>query len=908
MAVKLLSGPPASGKKAYLKSAIKQSLSSLNPEDIIVISNSRKSACELRDDARKNLGSYSELWVESITSFSKKILRENYNLINIKPGFRIISDFEKRLIVRNILESQNKLNTIKGSGDGLVSDVSNFLDVAKRNPRWRDNISNFKSLKGKYKDLLFIEEKYNSLLNKFNYMDFIDLTLNTAVLLENNPKVMKTKKVFVYEAEDMGWIMARIICALIDRASSAVVSLSPQSSIFRFRGARPLYIKNRLEKNCKLKIKSFSASQEDRKEFYIQASTKDEEAKAIASDIALKLKSGYRPSDICIIGRSIGESMEVYTDALKRKGINFILGGGIGFFRQRPIIELLSLFRCILHGSEAEEMDIVRTVLLADVLDPDKLDSLRAEALNERIAFKKIFSSKYPDESRAFYEKINSLALQGQKKSAGVFIYHLLEEFGFLKIASKDETLSSVYSYFMQIIEEYAGHYKKFSGEVLSFEKLMENFINLLKGFGKEMDIPYMPGIEAVKLITVQQAKGELFNRAYLVGMTEDSFPRSFVENSLLSSHDRRNLNLKPLTGIDEQYKFEKKLFEVARTRANKIIYSWYETENNGSPAEISSFVSERNLKSENMLDTERIVDTHDFMLQIAENAPDEIENIRKEQGEGELSEKLEFLKSVLEFSPLQLRDKVEKGIPKKYSYTMLKTFSSCPRKFFYRYILSIKEPPTVNQFLGIAIHTILEKIHRNSVLNYRDASIMLKEIWPDIGFYSLFESRNFFKIVREMLSEYYKCIKEENFGIISLEESFETNFEGIIFRGRYDRIDSLDPGVERVVDYKSGKNIGGSRAMLNAVERGDDFQVPIYYLARKPFYFSVYRLREKSEKMRVDIDFSSQRARDVIFKSKKLIKEKVKQISSGIFHQGPSSGNECRFCYFSRICDINDG
>ncbi len=912
MAVELLDGPPSSGKKKYLKSLLSGALKEFSSEEVLLLSNSSSAAGEFKERARESIESYGELWIETVFSFAKKILRENYSAASLRPGFRIISDFEKRLIVRNILKNSGEINTVKGAGEGLVRDVADFLDIAKRNPGWKENIKNFSGASGlKYRDLALIEKKYAIILKKFNFLDFVDITLHTARLLEEQEDLIKFKKVLIYEGEDMDGVTARIAVVLIKNSLSSAVSINPDSSVYRFRGARPLHFKKSLEENFEIKVKNFSSLNKFASEFFLSAYSRDEEAKGIASHIAEKIKLGVNPSEICIITRSSGTGMEIFSEALRNKGINYVISGGIGFFRQREIIELLSLLRCLLEGDNAPELDIYRSVLLCNAAGADQLDYVRARQQVNRRSFMEVFSSEFPEEKKSYSEKISSFSEEFKDADAYTFIYRVMEREGFFKRAVTEEESAPLYSYFMRIVEEFSTHYGKFHGRAPFFREFMESLYDLLKGFGKDMDIPYISDREAVKIMTVQQSKGERFKVAYIADLNDEEFPRPYRENPLLSSRDRSNLSLKPVPGVPEQYEFEKRLFNIARTRSDTTVYCWYEHQDGGAPADISPFLRDMVPDEEKMIKSNRIVDIHDFLVAAAQLIPiKEIEELSLNSGDSELKEKVIFLKNILEYDPSSLRDRVTDGIPEIFSYTALKSFSSCPRSFFYRRILNIKEPPSINQFLGIAAHKALEKIYSDRIFSFEKAQKVLMQLWSDTGFYSSFESRNFYRILKKMVKEYYQCIKKEkdiSAEKVYTEKSFKFHFRGKAFTGRFDRLESLKGGAERVVDYKTGSRVPAVRGQLNAVKRGDDFQIPIYRLARKPALFTIYRLREKAEKMRVDIDFSMESTRKSIRAGEELLLENISRIEEGIFKDGPEAKSKCRRCYFSGICDIED-
>ena len=228
---------------------------------------------------------------------------------------------------------------------------------------------------------------------------------------------------------------------------------------------------------------------------------------------------------------------------------------------------------------------------------------------------------------------------------------------GILKKMSRDKTLAEVYGYFYRIISDFSRHYSKLIKGQLYFGEFMDNLFDMLSGFGKEMDIPAIPDIEAVKIMTVHQAKGETFETVYLIDMNEDNFPRPFFENPLLSSSDYKKLNLKPVPGVSEQYEFEKKLFEVARTRAkSEIIYCWYNMASDGSHQEVSSFVKDKELKSLLKEISDTIIDEKDFFIKLIEKRMNDFCDALPPN----LTERLKSINEIIKFDKNELTDIVK--------------------------------------------------------------------------------------------------------------------------------------------------------------------------------------------------------------------------------------------------------
>jgi superfamily I DNA/RNA helicase len=909
MGYELVTGPPASGKKTYLTAKIRESLKNNKPEDLLVLTNSGSSARFFRDCIIENIDSYTELWSETVSSFCKKILREYYFLAGIKPAFKVITDFEKRLIVRNILKSTRlKFLSNSGSGEGLIREISNFIDIARKNPGWEKNIKN----EAKYQDLRMLLGNYQNTLRKFNYLDFVDLAVFTRKLLKKeNPGIINPpllppfskggrggfKAFFVYEAEDMDPVMGDIIIEILSLVGQGIVSIEPSIGIYDFRGSLPYEMKEKLIKNFNFQIKEFKQEKTENKEFFLESQTRDEQARYAASHIASKIRSGTNPRDIAVISRSTGENLWVFTEALKHKGINHVLVGGIGFFRNPGIIELLSFLSCIHKKQDSDDTHVYRAIKILGILSENELDILRRKSFISGKPLKAVFGQD--KRSKEFWNKIKEISAQARQVPADRFIYGLMEKYGFLKNSVFNESSAPVYSYFYDIVRNFSEHSRKSRAAPLKFDEFMENIFQVMSGYGKELDIPYMPDREAVRIMTVQRAKGELFKTVYIVDMTEDNFPRPFFENPLVSSHDFRALNLRPVPGVTQQYEFETRLFEVASTRATEeTIYCWHKTEEDGSTVEISSFIKDKRAQSIKEEIMNCVVDENDLFLNLAEkfSKKDRQEIIKRINPR--LSEKMRSIDNIIEFDEKSLKDKVACA-PEVFSYTILEDFRECPQYFFLRHILKLKEPSTTAMMLGIAVHRILQNMHSANITEPQRVRKLIDEVWKQMDFGSGFEARNLYIIACTMISEYLKSL--DDFEVESTEENFRVNYKGAEFTGRFDRVDRLGRD-ERLVDYKTSKRIPGTAGLLSSVERGDNFQIPLYRLARACRYFAIYRMREKHDKMLVAIDFEDRKAEKALSKAEHEIFAAIDEIRKGVFISGKNS--KCRNCYFERICN----
>ncbi|MEA3506777.1 MAG: ATP-dependent DNA helicase [Elusimicrobiota bacterium] len=910
MALEFITGPPGSGKKEYIKNSIKEYLKkSGSKEPFLILTHSAAAAQEIYEDTAPYLGSFKELWIESITSFCKKILRENYFNTGVKPGFRIISDFEKRLIVRAVLGKAKNLKYFSSpaGNEGLIKELANFTDIAKRNPGWEEKIKNLENSSAlKFRDLKKLLDSYNRALKKFNFLDFVDIETETARLLKNYPETADFKKVYIYETEDMDKITVDIIVSLFSRAKSGCVTFRADAGIYDFRGADPGYMQKSLKDNFEFKEKELKRTISRPAEKIINASTRDKQAEKIASHIALKLKEGASPKDIAILSRSVGDDLGVLADALKRRGINYVLSGGIGFFRQPDIVEFISLLTVIYRQAECEDIHLYRAGKMTGLAGEELFNSLRRQALLESKPVKTVFKEELPELYKNFFSTIANYRRRAKTESIEKFIYRLLTDFNLLKDAAYNKLKAELYGYFYRIVKEYSEHYEKLLGRPLKFSEFMENLYDLLKGFGKDIDVPFISDREAVKIMTVQQSKGEIYRTVYIVDMVEDVFPRRFFENPLITAAECEVLNIIPDMGISARYEYEKRLFNIARSRAGQeLIYGAYEIDSSGAPAKKSSFIDgDGEIEELAGLDA-AVIDNFDLFIKLASEYSLPQRTLISENVSADIAREIEKIEKIIEFDPRNLNDRVKEGLPGRYSYTKLENFVNCPRQFFYRYIAGLREPESIYKVIGIAAHSVLSDLHDSGEITENNMNKILNEHWADQNFYSEFESRNVYTLIKRMLENYLRLAQTENFKVISTEEVFHAELGEREFTGRFDRIDKLPDGGERVVDYKTGSAVPAIRGQLNAVKRGESFQIPIYSAARACRYFSIYRLRVEPDKMNVMIDLNQPEAAKALQEGLKAIKETVSSLEEGIFV--PEKTSACRVCYFKRICTAQE-
>ena len=171
----------------------------------------------------------------------------------------------------------------------------------------------------------------------------------------------------------------------------------------------------------------------------------------------------------------------------------------------------------------------------------------------------------------------------------------------------------------------------------------------------------------------------------------------------------------------------------------------------------------------------------------------------------------------------------------RQLSATGLKTFLSCKRKFYYRYIEGIKNHEIAKDMpkeheVGSALHKALQMVYEKQS-SFSDINALRKavsEALEESGGKSVLD-KYLHKLWIKKMEPFFKHEIErfKDIRIHSCEKKLKCEVRGINLYGEIDRIDSTLEGLE-VLDYKSGKYLTyTSRTLENAT----DFQLEFYYL-----------------------------------------------------------------------------
>ncbi len=275
-------------------------------------------------------------------------------------------------------------------------------------------------------------------------------------------------------------------------------------------------------------------------------------------------------------------------------------------------------------------------------------------------------------------------------------------------------------------------------------------------------------------------------------------------------------------------------------------------------------------------------------------------------------------------FAPSPLKDyqeeEIKAAIPKDFSFSAssLNAFLTCKRRFYYHYMKRFKESPKDenNSAVGSLLHELLKEAYEKDKNPYalEERLIWLLETRENITPKERLDTL----IALKKIQAFYLKEKERfkaKIKILDLEKSFETTIQGVVFKGRIDRIDKTADNEIILLDYKFKNDLkldnmsktqrGGLSPIEIAIEIAQistDYQMAIYAFALKnlgykePIKAFFYDLR-KGELLEED-ELTLQAKMDHLEFSL------IPKLKQEIDFEKTLEVKDCEYCSFKDMCN----
>ncbi len=271
-------------------------------------------------------------------------------------------------------------------------------------------------------------------------------------------------------------------------------------------------------------------------------------------------------------------------------------------------------------------------------------------------------------------------------------------------------------------------------------------------------------------------------------------------------------------------------------------------------------------------------------------------------------------------FAPSPLKDyqeeEIKAAIPKDFSFSAssLNAFLTCKRRFYYHYMKRFKESPKDenNSAVGSLLHELLKEAYEKDKNPY---SLEERLIWLLKTRENITPKERLDTLVALKKIQAFYLKEKERFNakikILDLEKSFETAIQGVVFKGRIDRVDKTADNEIILLDYKfksdlkldnMSKTQRGSLSPKEIAQISTDYQMAIYAFALKnlgykePIKAFFYDLR-KGELLEED---------ELVLQAKidHLEFSLIPKLKQEIDFKKTLEVKDCEYCSFKDMCN----
>lgn len=375
--------------------------------------------------------------------------------------------------------------------------------------------------------------------------------------------------------------------------------------------------------------------------------------------------------------------------------------------------------------------------------------------------------------------------------------------------SSSEANIMEFLENFTQGISDKA-HQKIFKEELFSFEKILpymqnmpiKSLLNLFLQRLSSKSIDDVRGGE-ITVMGVLETRNVSFDAVIIVDFNDSFVPRKSDKDMFLNTQIRQ---MASLPTMNDRENLQKHYYNMLINASKEVAISYV----NSSDKSASKFLKQLNINTSNLYNE----------LDYASLLFDESKPNKKEE------------------TPIVLDYSFK---TQNLSATKLKTFLTCKRKYYYKYIERInshvieKDMPQEHE-IGSGVHLALKELYskKNSYLDVQELKKDIdKELDKVCGESELdkylidIQKRKMQKFAEDEVKRF-----KAGYKVAYCEENLSREFEGIKLVGQIDRIDIKDNKVT-VLDYKTGSYTLYNK---NNFTQATDFQLEFYYLLAGEF------------------------------------------------------------------------
>ena len=582
----------------------------VKPEEILAVTFTNKAAGVMKQRVSDLLkGNVQNINIGTFHSICAKILRNEIRHLGFTKNYAIYDASDQISLIKVIMAENNltKNNVMPKTVRNKISSYKSQLINPKAALKFANNIQD--------KIIVDIYKSYNSLLKENNAVDFDDLLNFPLEIFNNHPRILgKYQKLWKYilvdEYQDTNKAQFLLVKMLAEKHRNICVVGDDDQSIYAWRGADIRNILDfekdfpecetfTLENNYRSTNQILQAAQSvvrnnlDRVDKdllsvngegdligVIETHDEMEEADAVINALQKEIKMKKRTfNDFSILYRTNSQSRAL-EDSFRRNAIPYKIIGGTRFYERKEVKDVLGYLRLIVNKDDTISLRRVinfpprgiglKTVdkcYIQSVKDNKKL----FEVLNNPEPMK--IRGKQGDSLLAFYKLINKYNQLLSNLNASELARALVEEVGILKFFKDQDNLedNERYDNVLELLNSIDEYMDRVPGASIS--DFLEE-VSLLTDIDEwNHDENY------VTMMTVHASKGLEFPVVFLTGLEDGLFPLSIALNE---------------KDIMEE---ERRLFYVALTRSQEMVYLLYATDRRRSGSDSWGGIASRFIK-----------------------------------------------------------------------------------------------------------------------------------------------------------------------------------------------------------------------------------------------------------------------------------------------------------------------
>lgn len=593
---------PGSGKTRVITYRIAHLVEQgIRPHNICAITFTNKAAEAMRERA-KTLGASGGAHISTFHSLCVRILRRYAQQAGISPNFSIFDSSDQSKCMKQAIQDCH-LDTSNFPPAKMLHAVSTLKNKCTRPDAFADQVYDFFS-----RSLATVYARYQKLLLAQQAVDFDDLLMRTALLVEEDEHVCREladrfRFLLIDEYQDTNHAQYRIAKTLALRHGNICATGDPDQSIYRWRGADlrnilafeqdwPKAKVVRLQENFRSTAAILKAADsliennEHRKEKKLVAtipggqkpdleSAEDEfqEALLVARKLKALVEGGTSLNEAAVFYR-VNAMSRPLEEALMRESVPYQIVRGVEFYNRKEIKDMLAYLKVLVNpDDEMALMRIINTPTRG--LGKVTLERVKTYAVQQGIGFYEALTRAVFIESisKAVQSKLGAFVslMEGLKRDLDLSVAEITER------VFRDSGLETALQKAGEEGLEARENVVELINGAARYDELAQepSLIDYLQQISLFSDTDaYDAGSQRVALMSLHAAKGLEFDHVFMIGLEEGLLPHERSADDPHELEEERRLCFVGITRARKRLQLSHARFRTVRGQTLRTVAS----------------------------------------------------------------------------------------------------------------------------------------------------------------------------------------------------------------------------------------------------------------------------------------------------------------------------------------------